>query len=187
MDKSSGLIRFFEILPGAFSWLTMFFLFTIAIFFPRMLAILMVFYIVFWLLRIFFMSYRLIFGYFLHRQEMKIDWLKLLSALPPKDQWRKIYHLIIVPTYKEDIEILRTSIKSVENSDYPKDRIIYLLATEERDKERAKECAKILTGENKSKFFAFLTTMHPANLIGEVKGKGANMYFAAKKILPLFR
>ena len=124
MDKAHGLERFFEILPGALAWGAMILLLFFSIFYPKALAVVMIFYIVFWLLRVFFMAYRIILGYVLHCREMKLDWLSLTENLPPKGQWRRIYHLVIVPTYKEDIEIIRGSIKSVYDSDYPKDRII---------------------------------------------------------------
>jgi len=185
MDKTHGLERFFEILPGACAWGAMVVLFLLAIFLPKVLAVLMIFYVVFWLLRVFFMSYRLILGYILHLQEIKIDWLELLEKLPPESEWRKIYHLVLVPTYKEDIEIIRSSIKSVYESLYPKDRIIYILGFEERDCERAEEYAKILQAENQGKFLDFITTMHPDNLPDEIKGKGPNITYAMKTALPI--
>jgi len=185
MDKSHGIIRFFEILPGAFAWATMLLLLIFSIFYPKALAVFMIFYIVFWLCRVFFMSYRIVLGYILHRREMAADWVKLLEKLPPENQWRRIYHLVIVPTYKEDIEIIRGSIKSVFDSDYPKDRIIYVLGFEERDKERAEKYALILQKENRGKFLDFIITMHPDNLPDEIKGKGPNITYAAKEVLPI--
>lgn len=185
MDRAHGVERFFEILPGACAWGAMIVLFLLAIFLPKVLAILMIFYVVFWLLRVFFMSYRLILGYILHLREMKVDWIGLLQKLPPENGWQKIYHIVLVPTYKEDIEIIRSSIKSVFDSDYPKNRIIYILGFEERDKERAEEYSKILQTENQGKFVDFITTMHPDNLPGEIKGKGPNITYAMETALPI--
>lgn len=184
MDKSHGIMRFFEILPGASAWGAMIILFIFAIFLPKVLAVLMIFYVVFWLLRVFFMSYRLILGYVLHLREMKVNWIELLQKLPPENEWRKIYHVVLVPTYKEDIDIIRSSIKSVLESDYPKDRIIYVLGFEERDKERAQEYGRILQAENQGKFIDFITTMHPDNLPDEIKGKGPNITYAMQTALP---
>ena len=186
MDKKDKrLIRFFEILPGAVAWSTMIVLLISAIFFPKALAVFMIFYIVLWFIRVLFMSYRLILGYVLHVREMETDWNGLLDGSVPKDEWRKIYHVVLVPTYKEDIEIIRTSVDSVYNADYAKDRIIYVLATEERDKERAEEYAKILKEENEGKFIDFIVTMHPDNLPDEIKGKGPNISYSMKEVLPI--
>jgi cellulose synthase/poly-beta-1,6-N-acetylglucosamine synthase-like glycosyltransferase len=105
-----------------------------------------------------------------------------LASLPT-DDWKNIYHLVIVPTYKEKLEILESSIESVINSDYPLDKIIYVLAVEERDKNNGEKIASVLKEKYGDKLYAFLYTVHPANIPGEVKGKGANIYFSAKETL----
>ncbi|PIU24043.1 hypothetical protein COT12_03190 [Candidatus Berkelbacteria bacterium CG08_land_8_20_14_0_20_39_8] len=184
-EKDKKIIRFFEILPGAFSWLTLLTLFIMAVFLPKALAVFMIFYIVLWLIRIFFMSWRLILGYFYHTKEMATNWRDELEKLAPKNSWRKIYHIVLVPTYKENIDIIRSSINSVYTSDYPKDRIIYVLATEERDKENARQYAEILKKESVGKFIDFIVTEHPDNLPDEIKGKGPNITYAMEKILPV--
>lgn len=133
------------------------------------------------------MSYRLIKGYINYREDIKTDWLKKLDSLDVKQyNWKKLYHLVIVPTYKEDIEILRLTIKSVVRSEYPLDKIVFVLATEERDKERALEYSKILKKEFGKTFYHFDSFLHPKDLPGEVIGKGGNITYAAKEILPFF-
>ena len=184
MAEKRKLMRFFEILPGALTWTTLIGLFILSLVSPKILSIFMIFFIVLWLMRVVFMSFRLIHGYILHLREMKIDWNDLLQKLPPQNSWRKIYHIVLVPTYKEDLDIIRGSINSVLEADYPKDRIIYVLATEERDKENARKYAEILKKENKDKFLDFLVTEHPDNLPDEIKGKGPNITYAMKSILP---
>lgn len=96
--------------------------------------------------------------------------------------WKEIYQAVILPTYKEDIEILRASIKSYVRAVWPKERLIIVLATEERDKERARKYAKILLSEFGNSFYKFLVTEHPDNLKGEIKAKGANVTWAAKAL-----
>lgn len=122
-------------------------------------------------------------GYRKYNRDRKIHWLKKLGSLGFEKKWQDLYHLVIVPTYKEEYKILESSILSVINSDYPKENIIYVLATEERDKENASLIAKKLKENYGDKVGAFLTTMHPANLPHEIKGKGANIYYSAKEIL----
>jgi hypothetical protein len=95
--------------------------------------------------------------------------------------YRDIYHLVILATYKESIDILRQSVKSLLNI-YPKEKIFFVLATEERDKERALKNSQILEKEFKNSFGLFMHIMHPKDIPGEVKGKGANITYAAKKV-----
>jgi len=92
-----------------------------------------------------------------------------------------IYHLVIVPTYKEDIEILRHSFRGIADADYDLNKVIVVLATEERDHARGMKNAEILKEEFGDKFKDLWVVEHPANLPNEVIGKGANIYFAGKK------
>ncbi len=98
--------------------------------------------------------------------------------------WRRIYHLMVFPTYKEDIEILEASIDSYLATDYPKDRVIFVLGLEQRAGEEAVARAKILEAKYGDKFALFLTTIHPDNLPGEVQGKAGNMNWSCLKLLP---
>jgi len=86
-----------------------------------------------------------------------------------------------VPAYKESLEIIRESFSAIANSDYPKNKMIVVLAGEERGGLTLKKTAASIKNEFKNKFFKFLITWHPANLPGEILGKGSNETFAAKK------
>lgn len=132
------------------------------------------------------MSYRLIVGYNNYHRDIKINWLNKVKNLSSTRDWHDIYHLIIVPTYKEDFEILESSIDSVLHSNYNKERIIYVLATEERDYERAEEYSQILTKKYSQKIFDFVTIMHPKDLPNEIIGKGPNITYAGKKMVGYF-
>ncbi len=93
-----------------------------------------------------------------------------------------IYHLIVVPTYKEDIEILRHSFQSIADANYDLKKIMVVLATEERDHDRGIKNAEILKNEFGHIFGHMWAIEHPADLEDEVIGKGANIYFAGKKV-----
>lgn len=129
------------------------------------------------------MSYRLVLGYRNFKKDIHIDWIGKIKELAPADSWEKIYHLVIVPTYKEDISILEASVESVVKSDYPKDKIIYVLAIEERDKENAEKNAKILQKKYGKKLLDFVIIMHPMDIPGEVVGKGPNITFSGKSMV----
>ncbi|HOX40874.1 MAG TPA: glycosyltransferase family 2 protein [bacterium] len=175
--------RIFEILPGLIAWFVLIFPVLLGVFSPKWFAIVMIFFISYWLVKTFVMSYRLVLGYRNYRRDRKTNWEKKLDSL---SDWRRIYHLIIVPTYKEDISILRSSIKSVVESKFPKENIIYILATEERDKERAEEYSAMIKMEYGKKVGHFEAIMHPKDIPGEVVGKGGNITYAAKQFLPYF-
>jgi len=179
--------RLFEILPGAIVWFIILFPVVLSIWAPKILAVFMIFYLSYWLVRTFFMSFMLVRGYRCFKHDMKLDWQKKLDDLVPADSWKKLYHLIIVPTQKEDISILRSSIESVIRSDYPMDHVIYVLATEERDRENALAISETLKREYGDKLCDFISIMHPDGLPGEIKGKGPNITFSGKQMVEYFR
>jgi len=185
--KERIIFRIFEIFPGTLSWLTLF----LAIFLswqkPFWIAIFIIFFVIFWLLRTIYYSFHLRAGYQKMKEYEKINWLERLKQLPPTryqipvDSWLELYHLIIFPMYKEPIEIVRDSFRALINADYPKDKMIVVLACEERGSETVRKIAKIIENEFGKKFFKFLITFHPQNLSGEIAGKASNETWAAKK------
>jgi cellulose synthase/poly-beta-1,6-N-acetylglucosamine synthase-like glycosyltransferase len=96
--------------------------------------------------------------------------------------WEDLYQAVIFPSYKEEIETLRKSISFCQKANWPKDKMIIVLAIEQREGEAGRQKAKILFKEFRKSFFKFLVTEHPANLPGEFKAKGANATWAAKQL-----
>ena len=176
--KERFLFRLFEIFPGALSWSIL----ILAVFLswkkPLWTAVFIICFVVFWFFRTIYFSFHLWFSYKKMRENEKINWLKKISCLPG---WKNIYHLIVVPIYKEPLKIVRDNFKSLEKSDYPKNKMIVVLACEERARKNVQETARKIEEEFKSKFFKFMTTWHPDKIVGEIAGKGSNEAWAAKK------
>lgn len=95
--------------------------------------------------------------------------------------WTRVYHLIVLPTYKEPLTVLESSIQSYLDSDYPNDKIIMAVGTEERGGEEAIKNAEILQQKYGSSFFKYLSVIHPDGIAGEAKVKGANTTYVAKE------
>lgn len=112
--------------------------------------------------------------------------VELLKTLGKFKQTKSLYHVVLMATYKEDLEILDSSIKALSQVDYPLDKIIFVLATEERDKERAETNSKILKEKYGEMFGEFRVIMHPKDLPNEVPAKGANISFAAAQLADQF-
>ena len=176
------LWRFLEIIPGAITWLALLLPILFSFFWPAAVATFVLLFDLYWLYKSVLMGYHLISGYHHLKRDLRIDWLEKCKDLP-KDElildWKEIYQVIIFTTYKEEIETLLPSFQAILDSDFPNERIILVLATEERDQERAERNAVILKENFGKKFFKFIVTEHPNNPL-EVKAKGANARFAAK-------
>ena len=111
----------------------------------------------------------------------KIDFTD--RALDP----RQIYHLVLLPTYKESLTVLESSVRSIASSNFPKEQIFFALATEERDRDLALENSRILRERYSDKFLRFEVFMHPDGIEGEIKAKGANLTYAARRAVAIFR
>jgi GxxExxY protein len=96
--------------------------------------------------------------------------------------WSDIYHLIILPMYKEPYEVVSESFESLATANYPKDKFIVVLAPEERGGEIAQLVSQKIREKFGNKFFRFLITAHPANLTGEIPGKGSNQTWATRQV-----
>jgi len=176
--KEKILYRFFEIFPGLLSWGTLGGAFVLSWFYPIAVAIFIITFDFYWLLRISYLSFHQIASYQQMKKNLKIDWIRRLKKLK---RWPEIYHLIILPMYKEEIEIVKPTLEALENSNYPKNKMIVVLATEERAGEVAQKLAKEIKEEFAKKFFRFLITVHPQDIIGEVAGKGSNEAWAVNR------
>ena len=180
MKNKYRVKRFFEILPGALSWGIIVFFILLAVINPVLCAVFIIIFDFYWIIRTIYLTTLLVIAYQRLRREKFRDWLGECKELPNVLEWRKFYHLVIFPVYKEGPEILKSSFEALRNCDYPKDRMIVVLAFEERNP-KARENAAILEKEFKKDFFVFLSVFHPDNLPSESRTKGANATWAAKK------
>jgi len=183
----------FEAVPGVLAWLTIILMFALSWIAPMAVAIFIILFDVYWLFKTLYLSFHLRHTFSKMRKNLKIDWLRELqqsanrkaksendSRLALRD-WQNIYHLVILPMYKEPYEIIRESFQSLSKINYPKDKLIIVLSAEERAGEQTQEILKKIENEFRDKFFKFLATTHPANLADELPGKGSNQTWAAKK------
>jgi cellulose synthase/poly-beta-1,6-N-acetylglucosamine synthase-like glycosyltransferase len=172
--------RFLEILPGALSWLTIFLMIFTSAKIPMGAAIFIILFDIYWLLKTIYLYLHLKITYDLMKKNLKINWLEKLKTTG--SDWESIYHLIIFPMYKEPYEIVYESFKSLISANYPKDKFIVVLATEERAGEKAQKTAEKIKQNFEKYFFKFLITIHPKDLPGEIPGKGSNEAWAAKQV-----
>lgn len=180
INRNKKFYRAWELFPGGLTWLIFILPAILSLFYPVLVASLIILYALYWLTKSILMSARLIIGYRQYCRDISTDWLKKLKSR--FKSWNNIYHLVILATYKEDLEILRHSVGALANSDYPSKRIIFVLATEERDKERAQRNVRALKKEFGDKFYHFAVTIHPKELPNEIPGKGSNIVYAAQQI-----
>jgi cellulose synthase/poly-beta-1,6-N-acetylglucosamine synthase-like glycosyltransferase len=173
------LYRFFEILPGFLSWSTLFLAVFLSYFSPVLIAIFIILFDIYWLLRVAYFSFHQVASYFEMKKNLRENWLEKAKKI---DGFEQIYHLVVLPFYKEGEEIVESSLSALSNCQYPKEKIIIVLATEEKAGNRAKEIAEKMKEKFEKNFFRIFITSHPKNLPNEIQGKGSNVNFAVKEI-----
>lgn len=144
--------------------------------FPVLLAYFIIFFDVYWLYK----SFNLLICLYISSKKIKnaekTNWLKKIGDLPNSP---KMSHVIIIPTYSEEIEKIKETIDGIKNQTFPLKRIYVFVAMEEREKEVHVK-SKILEDSYKNIFGGLYFTFHP-DLPGEVKGKSSNEAYAARK------
>ena len=181
------LFRLFEIMPGLLSWGILILVVLLSKWHPFWIAVFIIVFVIFWLFKTVYFSFHLWAGYKKMAENEQINWKEKLNKLKIENYklkiktWRDIYHLIVIPMSKESLEVVRDAFLSLVRADYPKDRMIVVLACEERMRQETEKTAKIIKKEFGQKFFRFMITWHPENLPGEIAGKGSNEAWACKK------
>jgi hypothetical protein len=179
--KERVLYRFFETIPGAISLGTLFGVLVFSWLFPSWVAVFIICFCFYYLFRIFYFSLNQVVGYFKIKVSMKKNWLRELKKINNKN-WKDIYHVIIFPTYKESKEIIEESIQTLIKSDYPKEKMIVVLAVEKRAGTDYENQAKAIAEKHSDKFFKFLFSVHPDGIEGEITGKGSNTAYAGLQV-----
>jgi hypothetical protein len=170
--------KFLEILPGFLAWLTLGLLIFLSFVQPVWVAIFIIFFDCYWLFKTIFLYFHLQLSFKQMRLNQKINWLGKLADI---QNWREVYHLVILPMCQEPYDLVRESFLSLKTANYPKEKIIAVLGIEEKIGESAKLIAQKIKSEFEKDFYKFLIISHPANLSGEIPGKGSNETWAIKE------
>ncbi len=172
------MYRFLEILPGALAWGTLILMFLFSRLTPGFVAVFIILFDIYWLLKTLYLSFHLRSTFNAMKRNLRTNWLETLQEL---GGWNDVHHLVILPMYREPYAVVKESVESLARANYPKDRFIVVLATEERAGAEAQETARRIESEFHGIFSRFHTTEHPANLPGELPGKGSNEAWAARR------
>ena len=104
-----------------------------------------------------------------------------LNNLKPSD----LRHLLIVPMWRETYDVVAPTIQSLIDSNYPTKQVILVIAYEERGGAEPIETSKKLLADFGDKF-AYATSFQHIDGPNEVVGKGGNVTWAARKMVPYF-
>ncbi len=184
--RERTIYRIFEILPGLGAWGTLGLLIFFSWLRPLWVAFFIISFDLYWIFKTLYLSFHLRAAYRRMKIAVETDWVQKLTSLNPADyslpvsSWRDVYHLVILPMYKEPFEVVRPSFEALARQDFPKEQMIVVLAVEKRGGEEAMRVAEAIRKEFGPLFFRFLVTCHPDGLQGEIPGKGSNEAWAGR-------
>ncbi len=169
--------RALEILPTAAVWLIITAPVWAAIVAPEALGFGLIVFSIYWLWKSLGFASGVVIGFWRLHQAQKRDWLADGASLPDYD---KLQHLVLVPTYGESEDIVADALHYLTLQDVPLERVSVVLAFEERDP-MAPLRAQRLSERFAPLFQNLLITFHP-DQDGEVRGKSANLTWAARRV-----
>src|SRR3990167_7497936 len=102
--------RALEILPGFVSWSLILFPIWGSIFVPTVVAYYIIGFAVYWFYRSISVAVLALIGHFRIQASEKYDWLGDVKNFP---DWKRVQHLILIPTYKEPLSILSRSLEGL--------------------------------------------------------------------------
>ncbi len=171
-----------EIFPAALVWLTLLGVIILSFARPLWAIYFILVFVIYWIIRLFYMMVWLIISWVKYYHDTKQDWLAEIKKLD-KD-YLEYYHVIEYPTCGEPYEVVERSFDELLKTHYPKDRMIVVLGGEERKGEQFKEVAKKIKEKFEPKFFKLLITTHKLQS-DELPGKGANVHHMELEIKKL--
>jgi hypothetical protein len=168
--------------PATLTWLIVLSPFWAGYFVPLPLALAIIAFDAYWLYLSVSTALRARSAYRRMQDDMQDDWRKRYRAARifrrTYVDWDAVRHVVIVPNYREGIEILARTLESLASQENA-EQVHVVLAMETRDpsaEPRANELVRQFSG----RLGGLYVTFHPAGLPGEVAGKSANEAWAAR-------
>jgi Glycosyl transferase family group 2 len=176
--KARRFYRVLEILPGLASWSTLIGVVLLSVYASFYAAYFIIAFALYWVLKTAFLSYHLRYNWKRLIHHMNLDWGALIAEM----SYSHLHHVIILPFYKEPESVVRATLDSIKAVSYDHQKLIVVLAAEARAGKEAQDLAAKMANDFKDVFGCFLVTTHPADVPGEMAGKGSNATYAAEQV-----
>jgi len=167
--------RRLEKIPALFVWITLLGAIALSFLQPIWGVFFIIAFDLYWFFRVLYFVIFLTFSWRTHRKALDADWE---AELKKQEGWEKLHHLIFLPTYKEDLSVVRKTMQALSDTKYSSKKFIIVLAGEERDGQDFLGIAETIRAEFDSVFERLIVTVHDANIEGDIAGKGSNLHHA---------
>ncbi len=165
--------RLYEMLLGVLVWSTLLFAVVLSFVKPLWAVICIIIFDVYWLLRIVYFTLNLLVAWRQLKKVSKQSWFAKLQMIP---DWNNKVNFFVFPTYKEDANVIVSTLRSLAMSSYPPRQVVVIVAGEENDQEHFEDVKKKILEIYQNVFADIVFTLHPSRVEGELPGKGSNLH-----------
>ncbi|MEO7364596.1 MAG: hypothetical protein ABIV43_03775, partial [Candidatus Saccharimonadales bacterium] len=174
----------------------------------NMAVVFILFYLLVYFVRSVGYTSRALAGYRTMKHQMKLDWPGLVADLEAgevrrqdieRPKWHadnmtriksfadpikpsEVLHAVIIATVNETREVLEPTVQALIASEYDCKRVVLVFAYEGRAGQETADRVQQLVELYQDKFYAALAFGHPANIPGEIIGKGGNVTYAGRQL-----
>jgi len=177
------IYRFFEMLPAILSYGTLGAFVALSFYKPVWAAYLTIIFAAYWFFKTAYLSIHLRYNFKRMRHNMQVNWRTRIHDIKnaPARAESHFVHMVMLPFFDEPYEVLAESVKSFAHAEWDPKSIALVIACEERAGIEAQTTANRLRDTFGELFFDCIVTVHPADLEGDIPGKGSNLSYAAEE------
>ncbi len=175
--------RFLEMIPGALVWATLLGAIILSVIRPLWAIYVILIFDFYWLVKVTYWIVYLFHSFRVYKRESKLHWLPKVKEL---HGWERIRHLVVLPTYKEPLDVLVTTFESLIASEYQLTHMMVVIGVEEGDKEHGSSVAEEIIRRYGHHFMHITYAVHPRGIPGELAGKGTNSCWAVTHIREIY-
>ena len=173
--------RIYEILPGLSIWGTLIAGVILSFTKPLWMVYFIILFDIYWVLKVVHFVFYLIVAWIRFSEARKTDWLDKLNH--EVENWQEKKHVVFLTVYNEEWGVVKSALNSLcIATEYAKEMFTVVIAGEAREKEHFEEIFELSKKHFSECFGEMLGTLHPANLEGEIAGKGSNLHYSEKEI-----
>jgi hypothetical protein len=175
--KDKFLYRILETIPGILAWGTLITVILMSKFLPVWASLFIIVFDLYWLLKTAGISFHHYYNWRRMKHNIEVDWQEMLQNL----RYEHVHHMVLLPFYQEGEDVLQTTFDALLKNDYDKEKLIIVLGAEERAGQEYIDLANSFKDKYQNDFGEIIVTVHPADLPGEIKGKGPNISWMAEQ------
>lgn len=177
--------RLLEILPATIEWVAIIGLVLLGFFLPIVAATIIILVDVYWLVRVSYLSFFLVSGYFQLRRNLKVNWLQEVKQIKTAHglagvNYDNLYHLVLYVIVDEH-QVVESTIESLARSVYDLKKVMVVISAEERFYAQTREVLAKVRDKYRERFLDLVLTVHPWGIPGEMVGKGSNETWGARE------